>query len=189
MKFKSQDNSGKYGGVVYGNIHGPRPGTASLTAPLDYSEQASPVVKIGESFATVSTGANTTETDIHTYTLPANMLNRNGATVEMTSKGTFAANGNNKTLKVYWGGVEVFTSGAVAANATTWNLTVTVTRDATQTQRIYVDGQVNNTQITTVYTTGARDETTTQVLKIMGTNGTAAAADISGKLSELFYTM
>ncbi len=86
-------------------------------------------------------GADTTDDVIATFALPANALdgifNRQ---VNVTALGKFAANGNNKRVKLWWGtttqtlglavagGVLIADSGVSTSNAGGWNLSAIVTK-------------------------------------------------------------
>lgn len=58
----------------------------------------------------------TAETDLMTFTLPANALGVNGTGVRITVWLTTAANGNTKTSKVYFGGTVLRTRSAADNN-------------------------------------------------------------------------
>lgn len=129
----------------------------------------------------VATAANTTETDGHSYTLPANSLNVDGKAVRVKVWGTVAANGNNKTAQLYFGGTSVYTTGAVAANAKPWCLEMLIVRTGAATQRIHISGNFNGAPVTgTVIVTNAnKDLTTALVIKSTITNGSSSAGDIT----------
>ncbi len=136
----------------------------------------------------IATAANTTETDGHSVTLTGNSLNGNNKAVRHKIWGTTAANGNNKTAKLYFGGDVVYTTGAVAANNKDWSLEMLVVRTGVGTQKCYVSGHFNATLVSasTIVTNTNDDETADLIIKSTLTNGTAAAADIvlEGSLTE-----
>lgn len=128
----------------------------------------------------VATGANTTETDGHSYTLPANTLSANGRGVRARAWGTTAANANNKTFQFYFGGTSVFTTGAVAANAKHFFLQMDIIREGAGDQRIFISGHFNGSPIVaSTVVDGVKDETAALVIKDTITNGTASAGDIT----------
>lgn len=129
----------------------------------------------------VSTAANTTETDGHTYTLPANSLNSNGDAVRVRVWGTTAATATNKTLKIYLGGVAVFTTGAVASNAKEFYAEMLIVRTGVGTQTCLVSGHFAGALLTTppLRFATTSDETTALVIKDTMTNGTANATDMT----------
>jgi hypothetical protein len=134
----------------------------------------------------VATGANTTETDGISYTVPPNTLSANGQFLRFRFYGTTGATANNKTVQVYWGGTSVFSTGAVAANNKPWFLNVAILRTGAGGQAIFVEGQFNATAVAAV-TTQTKDETTALVLKNTMTNGTAAAADATTSGGSIEY--
>ena len=79
----------------------------------------------------VGTGEDT----LHTYTLPASMLNTNGQAVQIEAVFTFAANGNAKRVKLHFGATVVYDSGSVAENGGSVTVRATVVRTAATTQR------------------------------------------------------
>lgn len=96
--------------------------------------------------------AATTDTVLFTYQLPANSFVNAGAQVTVTASGSFAANANNKQVKVWWGtttqtvgsavagGTLIAQSGVVTTNGGGWEANV-------QVQKYGAAG--SNTQIAT----------------------------------------
>lgn len=140
----------------------------------------SPIGALSVSTTQVATGANTTETDGFSSTLPANSLSANGKGVRLRLWGTTGATGNNKTVKLYFGGTAYYTTGAVAANNKDWYLEILIVRTGASTQKIFITGHFNGTLISaSTVTTGNKDLTTDLTIKNTMTNGTAAASDIT----------
>lgn len=134
----------------------------------------------GVAYATgVSTGtaANTTETTLASYTLPANALNANGKGVRIKAWGTCGATANNKTMKLYFGAA-VITTPVAATNAKNWFLDMLVIKNGDDTQSIIGQGVVDVTPVTPYFNAGAIDDGAGILIKMTGTNGTAAANDI-----------
>jgi hypothetical protein len=85
-------------------------------------------------------GADTTDDVLATFALPANIFDIAGRQVSIAAMGKFASNGNNKTIKVWFGtttqtlgaavagGTMIATSGVVTTNAGGWTLTAQVTK-------------------------------------------------------------
>lgn len=88
--------------------------------------------------------ALTGEDDLMTYSVPAGILAVNGQNIFAIASGSFAANANLKTLKCYWGATQVFSSGAIAANAGDWRMEVQVIRTGAATQIVNVDWSSGN---------------------------------------------
>lgn len=128
----------------------------------------------------VATAANTTETDGHTYTLPANTLSANGKAVRVRAWGQTGATANTKTVKLYLGATVVYTTGAVAANNKDWYLEAVITRTGVGTQTILIIGHFNGALIVaSTRATATVDETTALALKTTMQNGNATSADIT----------
>lgn len=134
----------------------------------------------------VNTGANTNETDGGTKSVGGNTLSGNGKALRYRVWGTTAANANNKTVQLYWGGTSVYTTGAVAANAKPWFFEMTIIRTAAGAQTVLINGQFNGSAVAAV-TTATKDETTALIVKNTMTNGTATASDCttSGAMLEV----
>lgn len=78
----------------------------------------------------VSTG----EDDLMTFTIPAGALGDNGDMIRSEGFGTFAANSQSKTLKVYFGTTQVATAaGSAAFNNIDWRYTMTAIRTGAST--------------------------------------------------------
>jgi hypothetical protein len=122
------------------------------------------------------TTAVTTEEDLFSYSLPANVLSANAKAVRILAFGRTAANGNTKTIKLYFGGT-VVASRSGAFNGQDWFLSATVIRTSASAQLAIGQGSVNSDDRNT-RSTPAGDTTTALTIKMTGQNGTAAANDI-----------
>lgn len=133
---------------------------------------------------TVGTGADTTEDTLHTFTLPKNSLSANGKGVRVKFSGNTGANGNNKTLKFYFGTKAYTLANAIAANAKAWSFTATVHRSAAGAQVVTIQGDFNGAYVQSVVdpTGCTQDETADIVIKTTGTNGTGTANDLTENL-------
>lgn len=132
--------------------------------------------------ATVSTTsactiADTNETVLWTYSLPAGALSANGRGVRVTAFGSFAATVNNKSAKLYFGSTLIGSLGAAVFNNTQWRMTMDVFRTGAATQ---VASGVSAQNTSTFTNTAAPTETMANaiVIKATGINGVAAASDI-----------
>ena len=131
--------------------------------------------------ADASTTATTVETTLQTYTLPASQLSANGQALRIQCWGSTGANANNKTIKLYFGGVSM-TTGAYAGNAQSWFLRMLVQRRTATTQSVQTEGVAGTGSLTPIAVTnqaGTETLTSTVVIKCTGTNGTASATDIT----------
>lgn len=123
------------------------------------------------------TGADTAETDLWTYSLPANALSANNKGVRVTAWGSYGGNANSKTVKPYFGTALV--ANTSASNGGSWKLVWEVLRTAASAQIAGVQfmnavfSQVNFWSGTT-----AADTTAAITIKLTGQNGSASANDI-----------
>lgn len=142
------------------------------------------------SIAGVGNAADTTDDVLFTYTLPANALDKAGRAITITAIGKLAANGNNKTIKIFFGATVVATSGVVTGNATGWQLQADVSKVGAagantqigQGQSIVgtAHGGVNVPVAPTEVESGAI------VIKVTGASGTTGAAnDVLGQFFQV----
>jgi hypothetical protein len=120
--------------------------------------------------------ANTTETDLWTYTLPANALNADGRGLRITVFMTSAATANVKTYRLYFNGT-VLIQRAVADNnlGSEWSSIVLRTGVATQYSfSHYLIGGASNVT-NTVSPTATLSSSV--IIKMTGQNDAAAAAN------------
>lgn len=129
-------------------------------------------------YTAVGTTAVTTEEDLWTYSLPAGALNADGRGVRIIAWGTFAANANNKTVKVYFGATNNSSASyTTAPNGTLWKFTVDILRGSATTQfgsSLFSAGGLSGTNIMAPTETLSGAVT----IKVTGQNGTAVANDI-----------
>jgi hypothetical protein len=76
----------------------------------------------------------TGEDNLITYTLSANQLHANRTRVKITAFGTYAANGNAKTVKCYFGSTVLANSGALTVNGGAWRMEADVIRTGASAQ-------------------------------------------------------
>jgi hypothetical protein len=124
-----------------------------------------------------ATGANTTETDLWTYSLPANTLSANNYGVRITAWGSPAANANNKIVRLYFGGT-VVTSGSSTSGSNGWRMVAEVLRTGAATQVALGQTLQSSAAAATAPVTPAEDTTGAITVKMTGQNGTANAGDI-----------
>ncbi len=79
---------------------------------------------IGNAKSDVSTIGNvgTGVDNLLSFVIQANVLANTGDYAEFDAFGEFAANANNKTLKIVYGTTTIFNTGAVAFNASNWRI-------------------------------------------------------------------
>ncbi len=157
---------------------------SSLT--LTTLELAAVVPKVMASRAYTSatgpaTGANTTETTLDSYTVPANLLSTDGDCLRIFVWGSTGANGNNKTMRIRFGTgspppVPV-TLGPGAFNNQNWGFELVMVRvSSTETE---IGGYtIVNALFPLTSPQGSLDFTVVNTLLITGQNGSSVANDI-----------
>lgn len=88
----------------------------------------------------VGNGANTTDDTLFLYNLPANSFDANGRALKVFAYGTFAANGNNKAVKLWVASTNVLTTGVVTQSGGWWQMEMLITRSAASNQFIAARG-------------------------------------------------
>ncbi|NKI68958.1 hypothetical protein GN109_05960 [Collimonas pratensis] len=109
-------------------------------------------VSVQVSAAGLGNGADTTDDVLFTYALPANSLDAAGRQLTITAAGKFAANGNNKRIKVWFGTTTQTVGAAVVGGTVIADSAVQTTNGggwaaSVQVQKYGVSG--SNTQIST----------------------------------------
>jgi hypothetical protein len=137
------------------------------------------------STATVGTPASLVETDLWSYSLPANYLTT-GKGILVRVILTSAANANNKTATLYFGATTLKAHGPLASNAQTWLFEAVIYGTGAAAQLATTQGHVGATLMTTVTNTPAADSTGAITIRVTGTNGTANANDISVRSAVVF---
>lgn len=122
----------------------------------------------GRLYSIVSNGgnANTTETDLHTYTIAANTLSANYYTITAEGSGFVNANGNTKTLKLYFGS-NAITLYSATGNNLTWVYRIKITRSSSGAQR-YNGYIMVGTAITVFESNFSTTDSSTIVIKTTG---------------------
>jgi hypothetical protein len=114
----------------------------------------------------------TGEDVLQTYTLPASAFSTNGQVIEIWARGTFANNGNTKTLKLEWGSQEVLTYSLDTFLSGKWCIHAIVVRTGTNTQDVYAtlfaSGGAGSADFDQEITAGTQTETSTIVIQCTG---------------------
>ncbi len=110
------------------------------------------------------------ETDLMTYTTAADLLVNDGDELCFKTWGIYAANGNNKTVKVKFGSQTILTTGAIAANDGSWSIEGSILRKTATTQEIIVNIISSNSSISDscTRTAGTQDLSASNILKLTG---------------------
>lgn len=119
------------------------------------------------------------ESDLVSYTLPANTLGENNDFVKLVAFGSFATNGNNKRVRAYLGATALFDSGAFAFSNESWRLECIIYRTGAATQKAITSFHASSSLFAPIvnYVTAAEDFTTN--LDIKCTGEAASNADIT----------
>lgn len=129
---------------------------------------------------TSASNAGTTETDLMSYTLPANTLAVTGDSLEIDAGFTFANNANNKTVKLYLNGQFLYTSNTKAHQAGGMQVRVVVARNASNTAKVTVSATSNGSNdpfpiaFGNAFSQGSLDFTASQIIKGTGQSGTGS---------------
>lgn len=140
------------------------------------------IPKVLSSIYTDAGNIGSGEDDLSSYSIPGGTLSADGDFLDFTFTVTFAANTNNKQVKLYFGGTTVYASGAQAQNAGTMELVGRVIRTGATSQRISVSVRSNTTNFPDVaeYTTAT--ETLSGSVTLKATGEATADNDIVQKL-------
>jgi len=114
--------------------------------------------------------SGSSETDLHSKTIPANTLALDGDQITADFGGRFANNANSKTIKVYFGGTVIYTAVAAFQNID-WHLRVTIIRDASGSVRTVTSGNWQSSVVNTFVQLGSVGSLTFSsgiVLKVTG---------------------
>lgn len=133
------------------------------------------------------TDANTVEKDLITYSLPANSLSADGKVIKIIAWGTTAANGNEKTIRIYFGGTVVRQLGTAAFNNQDWIDEAIVVRTGTSAQDSIGSEMTNNNNVFLTHLEPAENTATALTIKVTGQNGTASANDIVAEVLLIEY--
>ncbi len=141
------------------------------------------------SVAGVGNLADLTDDTLFTYTLPASCLDTNNQGIVIEAFGSFAANGNNKTVKLWFGTSLVFSSGVLTNNNVGWNARLMLNRTGASAQIGSGFGMAGSTPFPVpVPLVGTEVTTGAIVLKVTGASPTTGAAnDVVGHGMSVFF--
>jgi hypothetical protein len=116
------------------------------------------------------------ETDLHTYTIPANHFNVNNRALRITAWGVFAANANVKTVRLRFGSGTAIVANPVTAapNGTRWKLEATIIRTGSNAQEVFFESMVALLFEQNFRQTQTETDTGALVLKVTGQSGTGS---------------
>jgi hypothetical protein len=145
-----------------------------------YSAPASSTL-LTSSTTSVCTAADTNETTLWTFNLPANTLNEDGKAIRINATVLYGATANNKTIKVKLGATAGYTF-TTAANGIPGSLSVLITRTGASAE----SASGSDLRGTAGFNVGsqlvlAEDLTTQLAVSLTGQNAVAAASDVCSK--------
>jgi hypothetical protein len=119
-----------------------------------------------------------TETDLSLYSLLANTLNTDNDFIEIIGFGTFAANANNKRIKLVIGATTIYDTTALAVNSGAWKITAIISRVSSVLQKCIIEISAETAVLTNsaTYITSAENLATNLNVKFTGTG--VAGSDI-----------
>jgi hypothetical protein len=141
------------------------------------------------SVAGVGNLADLTDDTLFTYTLAASCLDANNQGIVIEAFGSFAANGNDKTVKLWFGTSLVFSSGVLTNNNVGWNARLMLNRTGASAQIGSGFGMAGSTPFPVpVPLVGTEATTGAIVLKVTGASPTTGAAnDVVGHGMSVFF--
>ena len=187
LKFAVRNASGTIG--FYTNAGSAGIGAAKLGLLVDASQNVS--VRAGTDTARAKVGgtirSDTTavgnvgagEDTLNTWTIPASTLAVNGESLEIEKAFSFAANANNKQLKIKFGATTIYASGAVAQNGGSAIFNIRIVRTSATTQDVYISSQLSASSLLplpTPYQTTA--ETLSGTIVLLDTGEATANNDV-----------
>lgn len=152
-------------------------------------ENATPrsIVPLQDFYTSVS-NSGTTETDLYSFTIPANTLVTNGEKIIARFSGSFNDATGTETMKSYFAGTATSNIGGIAGNPANWDYQIMLTRSGTTTARVTVnflsDG-IFKPGITTSLT--GLDFTTTNIFKITGTSSQSVTDAIKADIGTIYW--
>jgi hypothetical protein len=165
-----------------------------LWFPFSQTNEARVLVKAGTSVtyanaggtlaSSTTTAGNTgsSETDLFATTVKANTLASNGDAIRYTVAGTFAANANNKRIRVRLGSAVIFDSNSQAVNSGEWSLNGLIIRTGATSQKCTASLSTSNTSFPSHSDYATSSETLSQDLTLKVTAQATSNSDITGEL-------
>jgi len=151
-------------------------GVLSLRAGLN---TGTTVARVGgtihENLTPVS-NSSTTETNLMTFSLPANTMGTDNDYLEVVAWGETTAAVSNKTIKMYFGSTVIFNTTALAFGATAWRLEARIVRGSSTSQVTVTSFSGNTALLTTTAQVAAPGETMSGAITIKCT-GQGGASD------------
>lgn len=155
----------------------------------DAAFQGGGVINRQQSLAGIGNSADSLTDTLFTYPLPANALDVAGRGVKITAWGKFAAIGDNKRVRLYFGATMVADSGIVTDNGTGWSLEAIVVKTGSNLQIAQGKGSHGSTSLGSgTPTTPTEVDTAVIVIKCTGEfagTGTDSANEVLGQFFQV----
>jgi hypothetical protein len=160
-------------------------GTMGIRAHVNAGQAASARAYLGgvinRSSTQTGNGAGS-ETDLFSYTLPASTLVTDGEIIEFSIAGTYAANGNSKTINVKFGSTTIYTTGGLAINAGEWVIKGTIMRTGASAQKCWITAQSSDALLVSDAEYATASESTGSTIQLRVTGNGAGASDVVGEM-------
>jgi hypothetical protein len=135
-----------------------------------------------------ATIADTAETTLITYTLPANTLNVDGKGLRIKVAGGTLNDANGKTIRLYFGSTVLMSNDVTTTpNNQSWVFEGEVFRTGATTQKCISKGMVGAAPQTATYTGAGETLSSAIVIKVTGQNGSAVANEITAQLMKVEF--
>lgn len=121
------------------------------------------------------------ESDLMSYSMQPNVMARTGYNIEIKAWGLFAANINNKEVKLYFGDSVLLDSGSVIFSGISWYINATVVRVDSSTQQSIATIATTNALIASSSTYVEPSESLSGIIEIKCTGSAIASDDIIQK--------
>lgn len=132
--------------------------------------------------------SGTGETDLQSYTTPANTLGRLNEKIEASFQGNWRDATMAPTMRVYFAGTSIFDSGSLTIGATAdWEISVTIIRTSSTTARAFVTMRYAGNLKTKQTDLTGLTLSNTNILKVTGQAGGASGGsnDIRAKMGTI----
>lgn len=124
---------------------------------------------------TQSANSGTGETDLDSFTIAASHFNANKRAIRVTAWGSFAGNGNTKTLKLYLGSnVITLNPTTTAPNGVRFKVMATIIRTGVDAQKILYEVVIDTAYEIVGMDTATEDDGAAIIVKLTGQSGTAS---------------
>lgn len=137
---------------------------------------ASDTAKVGGVLYVDSTqraNGTTVETDLSSYTVPADTLAVNNQYLELHAWGTFVNNANTKTLRLYFG-ADTWTLLSTGGAGAIWSVKVKIVRTGATTQKVVIEVLNNIGNVGVQVSTAGRTLSSSNILKLTGQSNVAS---------------